>query len=614
MNANVVVSAAQSTPRTSPRRFLAVVGAIGFLSACLAVTVPLRADAAPAAPAAPTAVSTTLTNNGARATVKWTNPTTGGPLTYDVITLIDVTGSSWFQYGVGARCYGCTSYTLDALLAGRTYWAVIQPAGPGGGGPLGFSVNTVTGGQPSCTSAGFEACISVNTSDTAGTMNHPAAGLLNATDTSNSTLNTVAPTWWRYNTGSVTNPNYNGPKKAAAAGATTIEDLSLDWTATYVDPTTGYIEAPWTNDYADWDAFVQAKVARSEADNQAPDYWEVWNEPGGNIPNLGSTNQMAFTPDVQLALYQHTWNDLHAVDPNAKIAGMSTVGLHDHADEIEANASGSFPGQVALDQFLAFLQANNLTVDLLTWHDSGVAGWLNVDALPASRIRREVGAAQAMLNAAGMGNVPIVLDEYTSPTDHSVPAWTLDYMTGIESSGAAGGMRACWWDKDPSGASTTTYDGCTWQSTDNLLTPAVTTFAQPRSTLWVYDYYRQMTGNRLNLVSSSDWVSGVASSSGSNNVSVMFGRHWTCLPGSNPNCAYSAIGIPAPANEQVTVTLPNGNWTVTAKSIPPVWGALNGPVTKSGVVNSVSVTNGKATITVPSVADGEVVTLTLSHR
>jgi len=599
------------------KSLVVVVVVLALATTAIVVRSATQAAAATAVPSAPTSVSLSVTDGGARASLTWSNPTTGVPATYDAVTLLDVTNPrAWFAYGSSARCYGCTSYSFHGLLAGRTYWAAVAPFGPGGAGPAAGAANTVVADQSPCASRGFEACVSVDLSKAAGPVSHAGAGLLNlGAGVSDTYVAKVAPRWLRYATGTETSPDYSSVRRARSLGASTIENLSDDWTIGHRDPTTGFTAAPWQNSWNDWVTFVKAKVSRSIADNAAPSYWQVWNEAGGNTPLMAPADQAAFTPDRQLELYRRTWQAVKSASSSAKVTWLATVGFHGHADQVDGNPAAGLPGQVALDQFLSYLKANNLTIDLLTWHDSGAGSYLTTDGLASSRIPREVAAARTMLAQAGFGSVSIALDEYASPIDHTSPSASLDQLVGIETSGVVGAMRACWWDQDPTGSTATLYDGCNNGMMDNLLTPVLPGLvSQPRASLWVYDAYRQLAGNRLTTSSTSDFVEALASSSSTSSARVMIGRHWTCLPGKlNPSCPTSWMPSPLPANEQVNVSVPNGIWAINATSILPLWGAVAGPVPKIGVPLTATVTNGHLSITVPAVADGEVVSIALSR-
>ncbi len=564
-------------------------------------------QAAPLPPPAPTNV--TFTTNNAEGFIRWTNPSSGGgPLSYNLITLLDITNPlQWLLFGRSARCYApCTSYTAAGLVDGHTYAIAIQAIGPGGTSAIAGAPNVVKPDQSACTSAGAEACFVVDTTKSLGPITHAGSGLLHGTSSPDQWVKKVQPKWWRIRTGSSIYPNYASAQRAKAYGTKTIEVLSDDWYIEKHDPVTGLTPAPWLNGWADWDAFVTRKVKRSIADGYAPTYWQVWNEPGGMLPFLGTASTIGFTPQLQLELYKHTWTDIHAVDPSAKVTYMATVGLHDHADEFDGTIETGAQGQVALDQFLAYLKDNALTVDLLTWHETGGLQWLNIDGFPSWVVQRDVAAARQMLDAAGMGSVPIAIDEYTTPTDHGRPASTLSYLQGLEAAGVPG-MRACWNEPDPTGLTSLLIDGCGDTALDNLLITLIgTTTPQPTPLLWVYDAYRQMSGNRVQVTTSTDWVSALASSTG-NQVRLLLGRQWTCI-----EALTCLLGVPPkPATERVTFKIPDGTYTVEATSIPRAT-TLEAPIAKTDVPATVTASGGQATLMIPSVANDEVVSLVLT--
>jgi hypothetical protein len=127
-----------------------------------------------------------------------------------------------------------------------------------------------------------------------------------------------------------------------------------------------------------------------------------------------------------------------------------------------------------------------------------------------------------------------------------------------------------------------------------------------RANYWVYKTYADMAGANVPVSYSDDTITGLAArSDGTRTVSALVGRHLTCLGGTNKNCQEPPSWTPAPTSVSVSVKLP---WavstaTVNVSQIPATWELVPAPTVV--FAGPVKVTNGVATVPLPSVADGD---------
>lgn len=464
---------------------------------------------------------------------------------------------------------------------------------------------------------GTEACAEVDTTRPTRDFGAKASGLL-GTDIFPADMNlleSLRVSWWRLSTfGLPTGPNppdYRAFDQARAQGARIIEILSDDWWQ-QVSPANGGAVPDPSADWAAWDAFVRAKVRRSMADGRAPDFWEVWNEPGGDVPPVRGG---PLDVQTQLALYEHTWRAIKAVDPSAKVAYPAAT----------AFSAVTRPEQrlLGLPQLLDFVRRRALTLDALTYHE-------NASTLPASAaggLVDRAAAARSWLDARGMRTTKIVIDEYLPPQMFGVPAANLAYLSAVERSAADGGARACWqrrwplghrpwpldlWRRSTGLDAATGYSGCNLGQLDNL---ADLGGHHPMAAWWVQHLYSDLKG-RLVPVRSPASLPALATVAGGGTTVVLVGQSRTCTGDvwatANPRCPPTAVSAP-PVTATIRVRLPHaGVWKLADLPVPntpdPV-DALSPSHQPSTVTTDES---GVASVQL-SIADGEVHQLTFAR-
>lgn len=351
--------------------------------------------------------------------------------------------------------------------------------------------------HPASAGAASMPTLAVDGTSVLGPVDWSASGFLHGDAANPAMSQALRPQLWRTSF-------FYGPSGEASAdyqlarehGTKVIWVLSDDWQA--MTGNTGYPDLPA------WDAFVKWDVQRHMTEWPV-DYWDVWNEPAGvNAENI----------DLWLELFQHTYDDIKSVDPNAKVEGPSGGDFDPFFGS--ANASN-------FEQLLTYSAQNNLQWSAITWHDlgsvtssgGGVPGWYYPDDLAA-----QAAWLRAMINTydPALDGVTLQANEYLT-LQESVPGFVAGVLGAMDDAGIEG-VHSCFFEPGQ-GAN----GNCQTNQLDGLLTPQ----GQPRAAWWVYQAYAEMVGQRIATTSSEpDHLSAYATLDSANQeIRVLVGRHET---------------------------------------------------------------------------------------
>jgi hypothetical protein len=394
----------------------------------------------------------------------------------------------------------------------------------------------------------------------------------------------IGPKQWRF-AGPVPNP------AARTLGVSRMQILSDLWNSATAPWNAGYALTPWSN-WARWQSFVRDTAREAVQQGWAPNYWDVWNEPNGTCcPRFSPLDQQTVSVDRWLRTYEIAWREIKAVDPSARIIGPSLSALQ--------WAPGA-PAEFDLETFLSYSAAHGLTWDAVSWHENSTAPSPGDMTWSVTNVDRHIAMARAVM-ARHPGTVVrgrIFVNEYGPKEVHALAGWTIGYLRALEDGGVNQANRACW-----------SRAECTTQ-----LGGLVTANGQPTALWWAHRAYARLAGApRMRVASTTSWqLDGLATRDDpSRSVRVLLGRHWSCNKAANAWCSYSPVI--KPASVSVTIDWPYGTAPVslTAWRLPAGTGALGAmPVARSVVVRPKA---GRVTITVPSVADGDGLSI-VAHR
>lgn len=284
---------------------------------------------------------------------------------------------------------------------------------------------------------------------------------------------------------------------ARSSGAQVTNLLETDWL------NSGGTTSPWL-ELPVFSSFVRQDVQQRERAGTAPDYWDVWNEPG----NTGTVSQY-------LSLYQTAYQAIKAVDINAKVIGPS-IGYFLTLPSGNGNDPG---GALDLTTFARFAASNNLKFAAISYHDQGESpppGILGVprDNYTPSTLAADVQSLRSLLiTYPDLGNPKIFVNEYGPGHAILTPGWMVGSIAALESAHVDGGELTC-----------RSTEDCDLMM-DGLFTPTGT----PQMPYWVMDDYSNLVGQRLATTSSGTNFSALATRNDANSqLQLMVGRHDAC--------------------------------------------------------------------------------------
>lgn len=143
-----------------------------------------------------------------------------------------------------------------------------------------------------------------------------------------------------------------------------------------------------------------------------------------------------------------------------------------------------------IESFLKYCLANNIRLDVLSWHD-----WRSGKHLP--ELKKDINYVKADLlqKYSKVGVKNIILTEVVFADIQFNPSEILNLLHALEDSGIDGACKACW--EESNGLS-----NCNNNSMDGILDDK----GNPRSAWWAYKLYGQSLENRVNVTSSYDML------------------------------------------------------------------------------------------------------------
>lgn len=280
-------------------------------------------------------------------------------------------------------------------------------------------------------------------------------------------------------------PNVVPYPRVATLGATYTEIVSDEWGYPADTPPWRGRGAPY-DDYEAYEAFVTGLAERWQG--RPGVIWDLWNEPDGSYFWSGTEAQY-------LETIRRTHDAIRSVlGPAAVIEGPS-LETYDPARII---------------RFLDFAKANDLQIDVLSWHDfyGGVLSTLLRDHLVDARARFVDNPAYD-----SVGTREIHIDETMNEGVYLRPGDVLGALYYLEKGGAAAAGRACW--NESTGVSNC-YNG----SLNGLLTRGA---RQPRAAWWAEKAYADSRTGRVR-TSTEDALTVAFSSVGASSAVVTVGR------------------------------------------------------------------------------------------
>ena len=337
-------------------------------------------------------------------------------------------------------------------------------------------------------------CVTFDTTTPIGPANHVDSGLLSSVypqgndETAMAALKTSIYRGEPYY--NVDGYDYTDWDAAIAGGAQTTVVLSDLWSLynrADKPPT------PWSN-WSIYNSWVTSTVSTLVASGTQINYWEVYNEPGGNDNYYTTAGYNSETPAVLLQEFLYTYQDIKAVDPSAAVVGPSLAQWSDYPSEFSSSQHG-----FDMVTFLNYAVANNIQLAALTWHEilNNRGPVLGSNTLAPAILDDHVAEARALLaQRPSLGNPKIFINEYGMPEVHSIPGWDVAYLAALTSANVDGAGRTCW-------------DGdCFLPDLDGLLT---TNGLGTMPDYWDRVMYAAMSGNMITTGSNSDTVTALGS-------------------------------------------------------------------------------------------------------
>ncbi|MFF7656342.1 cellulosome protein [Streptomyces sp. NPDC007983] len=164
---------------------------------------------------------------------------------------------------------------------------------------------------------------------------------------------------------------------------------------------------------ADFEARIKKQVEQVLTMGGYQDHvvYVPFNEPEGNMFGTGewSYNKVSWLDDPQyyFAAWKKVYRLIKGLDPHARIAGPNTSVLYDQ-----------------VKGFLRYAKANDVVPDVMTWHEL---------SSPAA-VRTSVATYRQMEREAGIGPLPINVNEYGHNYHLSVPGQVVQWVSAIEES------------------------------------------------------------------------------------------------------------------------------------------------------------------------------------
>lgn len=538
------------------------------LLAAASSTFVIDADLAGAAPVeAPAVVTIEALPGEPGILVSW--PPVSGPVdTYGIDLYVDD------AHVIGFHCgRTCTERAVRHLTPGQTVHATVYASHDGIASTHTRSTQAVVVQNP-CAS-GVQTCITIDGSRTVGPVTHVAQGFLhgNIPDLDMARARALNPQSWRVR---AVGRDY---RSFDAARALTDEVILLISDQVPYRP-----DAP--NGLDDYRRAVRDYVRTVIADGRVPDLWEVQNEPDAT----------GMTTDKLLAQWDIAYEEIMAADPDARIIGLSPSFFMPTSDFM-------LPTAVPLETFLDHVQAKGQRIAAIGWHENAILTYWDVKLQPDA-IVDHVAWGREILAARGMSDVELRIDEFSGRADGLIPGWQVGYMRALEEAAVDGAQHSCFRFTHL----LSQHEGCETRSLDNALAPDD---QAPRANYWVELAYGRLEGERLVTGGSQSSVSTLAARDANGVVTALVGRHVSCLPLVNDVCPKLSLRAPAATDVLARVSVPTSvaAMRIVAHRIAFSSGSVTAPQAILDTVTGVA--DGAVAFTIPALADGDAVILTM---
>jgi hypothetical protein len=548
-------------------------------------------------PMAPVSVSVEQGGTLPDLVVDWV-PATGGNLATGAAVQLSqvVNGASDFVTQI--TCGACTTSTFRGLTFGDTYEAAVFPTDAGGIGPslMSTEVNLST----TCPDG---ACVTFDATQSLGDATHAAAGILNSVypeGNDAADLAALGTTMYRSApNASGSNFNWSNWDVATTAGAQTTVVLSDLW----ADANGGSPPTPWS-EWGTYTSWVKTTVLALLATGQRINYWEVYNEPGGDSGYYSASGYASETTALLLQQFLVTYQAIKAVDPGAAVIGPSLAQWSDYPSQYSTSSH-----QFDMVTFLNFAAANNIQLAALSWHEilNNYGPIAEENTLYPAILEDHVAEARALIAARpSLGDPQIFIDEYGMPEVQKNPGWDVGYLAALTDAGVNSADRSCW-------------DGdCNSPDLDGLLSSDGSGVLP--------DYYERlmyqsMAGDMVPTTSTADTVSALGSYNSATEAFVgLIGRGVGCsqdvsdCPSSWPDSKRAA-----PTSVLVTITVPwiSGTATVALTDVsgqlPELPLVAPMPMDTTATIVPSGQDTGTITFTIPEFADGDAYGISITN-
>jgi xylan 1,4-beta-xylosidase len=220
-----------------------------------------------------------------------------------------------------------------------------------------------------------------------------------------------------------------------------------------------------------WNYVIKSVAVEHNSNGITPIY-DIWNEPNGK----------GFWPSSQsdfFATFKKGYDQIRA-SPNGNAAKISGPSI----SKFDLNF---------IQHFLDYCLANNLRLDILSWHEfrsnEDIPKVADDILLVKSRFINNPKYAALQIKA-------VQINEIIPESDQFSPGNILAYFGYLEQGGADGACKACWIESNGE-------SNCYNNSLDGLLDGDT---KQPRAAWWAYRYYNLSLENRLNYKSNNSHV------------------------------------------------------------------------------------------------------------
>jgi hypothetical protein len=571
-----------------------LVGGSAGISGATSTTTPLP----------PTAVTIAQVGKQPDLQATWTPATTGPLATGAVVQLYQVTNKQLAnaQYVGEVTCKAsCTSAIFRELTFGTLYVFLVWPSNASGAGTPAASVAM----SPS-TSCATGACVTFDATSTIGAANHAASGILHSVypmGNDAKDLTALHTTMYRstptYNSDGTL--NWGAWNVAVASGAQTTLVVADLWYGVHG----GQPPTPWSN-WSAYSSFITSVVTSIVKSGEQVNYWEPYNEPGGNDGYYSAANYDTETPALLLQQFLVAYNAIKAADPSAAIIGPSLAQWEDYPNEY---GSSSDPDpEPDMVSFLNFAAANNLKLAAISWHeiiDNLGPNPAENTLLPVNLVDH-VAEARALIAARpSLGNPQIFINEYGMPEVQLIPGWDVAYLAALTNAGVNSAGRSCW------------DVQCANPSLDGLLD---VNGINPWNDYFDRLVYAAMSGNMIATTSTSDFVTALGSyNSSTATVTGLMGRGVGCPQESWCTDTWPGSTLAPATAVKVTVTVPWKSGTAQI-ALTDISGQNLGPVTSPPVpvdstatITSAGSGKGTVTFTIPSFLDGDAYGFTITN-